>query len=80
MVFGDVEDNLTFITVRQLGWMTRSWFIEGGATLFEVSKRTFRDVGDLSNFGKGMSAPLKQPQGSAPSLRGPLMGLHDILN
>ena len=50
MVFDDVEDNLTFITVRQLGQTTRSWFIERGAVLFEVSKHTFRDVGDLSNF------------------------------
>jgi len=50
MVFGDIEDNLAFIMVRQLGWTTRSWFIERGAMLFEVSKHIFEDIDDLSNF------------------------------
>ena len=50
MVFSDVEDNSAFGTVRQPGWTTVSWFVEGGVALFEVSKCTFGDVGNLSDF------------------------------
>ena len=80
MIFSDVEDNLAFIAVRQLGWATGSWFVERCVALFEVSKCTFGHVGDLSNFLKGMSAPMEQRQGSASSLRSPLMGLHDVFD
>jgi hypothetical protein len=38
MVSGDVEDNLTFIPNRQLGWTTGSYFIEGYIALFKISK------------------------------------------
>ena len=48
--------------------------------LFDVSNRSFRDVGDLGDFGKGMSATLDQAQDATPFFRGPLMSLHDVLH
>jgi hypothetical protein len=80
MVSGDVEDNLTFITNRQLGWMTRSHFIEGCVALFEISNCSFGNVGDLRDFRAGMSATLDQPQDSASSPRSPFKSLHDVID
>jgi hypothetical protein len=39
-------------------WATGSRFVEGCVALLEVSKRTFRDVGDVGDFREGMSAAL----------------------
>ena len=80
MVSVDMKDNLAFISNRQPVWTTRSWFVKWCITLLEISKGSFRNVGDVGNFREGMSATLDQPQGSASSLRSPLMSLHDIDN
>jgi len=80
MVSGDVEDNLTFIANGQLGWTTGPHFIERCIPLFEISKCSFRNVGDLADFGEGMSPTMDQPQGPASSLRGPLKSLHDMFD
>ena len=40
--------------------------------LFEISKSSFRDIGDLGDLTQRMSLALEQPKGSASSLRCPL--------
>ena len=80
LVSGDMEDNLAFITNGQLGRTTGSYFIEGGVALFEISKCSFRNVGDLVDFRQGMSAALDEPQGSTSSLGSPVGSLHDSID
>ena len=75
-----MKDNLTFITNRQLGWTTRSYFIEGCITLFEISNCFFGNVGDLRDFRERVLAALDQPQDPASSLRSPFKSLHDVID
>ena len=50
MVSSDMKDNLTFMARRQLERTTRSYFIEGCISLFELFESAFRNVGDGGDF------------------------------
>jgi hypothetical protein len=80
VVSGDVEDNLAFMAVRQLGRTAGTYFVERGIALFEISNGSFRNVGDVGNFREGMSATLDQPQDSTSTFRSPLECLHDLID
>ena len=78
MISGNVEDNLTFMAFRELGWASRSRFTYGCVALFEISKCLFRNVGDFGDLPERMSLALNQPQGSTSSFRRPLHHEKDI--
>ena len=80
MVSSDMEDNLTFMTFRQLGRMTKSYFVERCILLFELFESSFRNVGDGGDFRQGMLATFHQPQCLASALRSPDGSLHNVID
>ena len=80
IVSGDMKDNLAFIPNEQLEWTAISYVIKGGVALFEISKCSFRNVSDLSDFRSGISVARHEPQGSTTSLGSPLESLHDWID
>ena len=46
----------------------------------EISKCSFRNVSDLSDFRSGISVARYEPQGSTTSLGSPLESLHDWID
>jgi hypothetical protein len=78
MITSNVKHNLTFMAVWKLRWTTCSYLIKGCVALLEVSKHSYRDVGNFGNLTQSMSSPLEQSQGSASSLRHPLDSPHDV--
>jgi len=73
-----VEDDLTFMAIRELAWAARSRFIQGCVALFEVSKGLLRDVGNFGDLTERMSLTLNQPQGSTSFFGGPLHHGKDV--
>jgi len=61
IISGDVEDNLTFMAFRELGWASRSRLTYRCVVLFEISKCLFRNIGDFSDLTERMSLTLNQP-------------------
>ena len=73
-----MEDDLTFMAIRELAWAARSRFIQGCVVLFEVSKGLFRNVGNFGDLTERMSVTLNQPQGSTSFFWGPLHHGKDV--
>jgi hypothetical protein len=66
------------MAVSQLRWTTCSYLIKGYVALLEVSKHSYRDVGNFGDLIQSMSSSSEQSQGSASSLRRPLNSRHGV--